>query len=60
MITAFVRRHDRKRFVFTKNGEPIDAKGYSQQAIEAMLQKMPQEQEDLDTATRRAMGIDGA
>ena len=60
VITAFVRRHDDKRFVFTKDGESVDAKGYSQQAVEAMLQKMPQEQSDLDAATRRAMGIDHA
>ncbi|MBF4601896.1 hypothetical protein ITJ55_13855 [Frigoribacterium sp. VKM Ac-1396] len=60
VITAFVRRHDDKRFVFTKDGESVDAKGYSQRAVEAMLEKMPQEQAELDAATRRAMGIDNA
>lgn len=60
VTTAFVRRHDGKRFMFTKDGEPVDAKGYSQQTVEAMLRKMPQEQADLDAATRRAMGIDDA
>lgn len=60
VITAFVRRHDGKRFIFTKDGESVDAQGYSQRTVEAMLQKMPQEQADLDAATRRAMGIDDA
>lgn len=57
VITAFVRRHDDKHFLFTKGGESVDAKGYSQRAIEAMLQNMPQEQQELDAAVRRAMDI---
>lgn len=58
VITAFVHRHDGKRFVFKRGGEVIDATGYSQAAIESMLQKMPAEQAALDEATRRAMGLD--
>lgn len=58
VITAFVHRHDGKQFVFTKGGETVDAKGYSQAAVETMLQQMPQQQAELDEATKLAMGID--
>jgi hypothetical protein len=56
VMTAFVRRHQDKRFIFKRGDVEIDAAGYSQKAVESMLQKLPAEHAARDAETRRILG----
>lgn len=55
VITAFVRRHDKKRFVFKRGGVEVDATGYSQKDLEKLLAKLPDEKARLENETRKRL-----
>lgn len=56
VLSAFVHRHDKKRFVFSRGGQPVEASGYSRKDLRILLEKLPAEQAELDEETRKRMG----
>ncbi|MFJ3382227.1 hypothetical protein ACIPJ2_17655 [Curtobacterium sp. NPDC090217] len=55
VITAFVRRHDKKRFVFKRGSAEIDATGYSRKDMEKLLAELPDEKARLKDETRKRL-----
>lgn len=60
VITAIAHRNDGKRLVIKKDGEEIEASGYSQRAVEEMLRDLPSKQAELDATVRKLSGISAA
>ena len=56
VISAFVRRHDKKKFRFERGGTEIEASAYSRKDLEKLLQAMPEKQAELDAHTRKVLG----
>ncbi|NYI81258.1 hypothetical protein [Nocardioides panzhihuensis] len=53
VINTMIKRHDSKRFVIERDGERIEASGYSEEAVDRLLEKRAQEQADQDKEWER-------
>lgn len=56
VISAFVHRHDKKKFRFERGGKDIEASAYSRKDLEKLLRGMPEKQAELDAHTRKVLG----
>lgn len=48
VVNTLIRRHDGKRVVIERDGEKFEAAGYSEKAVERLVEKRAQEQAELD------------
>lgn len=56
VINTMIKRHDTKRFVLERGGEKIEVAGYSEKAVEQLLEKRAQEQAQLDEEWKQKAG----
>lgn len=56
VISAFVHRHDNKKFRFERGGMDVEASAYSRKDLEKLLQAMPEKQAELDAHTQKVLG----
>lgn len=56
IIKTVVKRHEDKRFVIERDGEKLEANGYSEQAVERILKKRAAEQAARDQEWKRVLG----
>ena len=57
VIKTIVKRHAGKRFILKQGELEIQADGYSEKTVERFFQRRVRDQAELDTETRRVLGL---